>query len=92
MEALGRETRAPTARRQPSEQLSTQATMASIRRRTNLGKHQPWPVRELLMTPLPKPIQEVDSLGYRVRYVPRETIGKHVACYPVTTSSTMAGS
>ena len=35
------------------------------------------------MTPLPKPIQEVDSLAYRVRYVPRETIGKHVACYNV---------
>ncbi len=35
------------------------------------------------MTPLPKPRQEVDSLVYRVRYVPHETIGEHVACYHV---------
>ena len=35
------------------------------------------------MTPLAKPRQEVDSLGYRVRYVPHETVGEHVACYHV---------
>ena len=40
------------------------------------------------MTPLAKPRQEVDSLGYRVRYVPHETVGEHVACY---TRSTRAG-
>ena len=27
--------------------------------------------------------QEVASLGYRVRYVPDETVGEHVACYHV---------
>ena len=35
------------------------------------------------MTPLAKPRQEVDSLGYRVRYVPHETIRQRVACYHV---------
>ena len=35
------------------------------------------------MPPLPRTRQEVDSLGYLVRYVPHETIGEHVACYHV---------
>ena len=35
------------------------------------------------MTPPTRVRQEIDALGYRVRYVPDETIGEHVACYHV---------
>ena len=35
------------------------------------------------MTPPAQPRQEIDSRGYRVRHVPHETVGEHVACYHV---------
>ena len=38
---------------------------------------------QLPMTPPSNARQEVNSLGYHVRYVPHETIGEQVACYHV---------
>ena len=35
------------------------------------------------MTPPAQPRQEIDSLGYCVRYVPHDIVGEHVACYHV---------
>ena len=35
------------------------------------------------MTPPGSARHEINSIGYRIRYVPHETIGEHVACYHV---------